>query len=95
MEKLNGKRVMQSALDQWAVVERIKTAAKQLVPPAQADMMDRCVAEKADRSLQLLDKTKSKRTPTDDDEEDTTDSPTEEELRSVLFRLQGTSSGAK
>jgi hypothetical protein len=95
MEKMNGKRVMQSALDQWATVEQLKATAKQIVPKAQADMMDRCVAEKADRSLQILNGSKSKRTPPPEEEdEDITDSPTEEKLVMVLSRLQGTS-GAK
>jgi hypothetical protein len=82
--KTAGRGLLQSALNQWVAVEKLQEVARQVLPPEETAEMEAATSSSAVRARKVLKRTEEKRTPTGQPGPDAT----EEELRSVLDRLE-------
>jgi len=81
---MSGRDVLQSALDQWKVVEKLKKTTGKILSTEDQEDVEQSTSCSADRSAQLLEETRDRRTPNGEPPVE----DTEEVLRSILDRLR-------
>ena len=83
-EKMNGKQVMRSALEQWTVVERMQDVVTSILPSSECDELESATADHAEEALELL---QEKRERTSESNNGVGSKDTEGDLEIVLERL--------